>query len=302
MGDDILQGVAELRPVTPQARSRALNLLLKEASRMFPSPQASQDGTSKRLSPTFFKGAARRTRGARRIPRRHPTKTELQSPAERDDTTPSSSSPTSSYASSSSPADGVDSAASSSSSRPSSPFDVSSTCSPAASPLVPGGETGEDTEPPSPTEGDLGTPERPQPRDSRTPSPSSAPRGAAVADGTAGHDVPDLGRPPTAPLDGEHTPAAESLPRAAVDEGAGGRHGEPVPDNESSTPPPPPPERRLPSPSRGSTGGQRRGATTARHFSIPATHPRGRRARGEPSPVHYRHRQQPHDFYSRIQL
>ncbi|KAH7941460.1 hypothetical protein HPB49_013914 [Dermacentor silvarum] len=215
MGDDILQGVAELRPGTPQARSSALNLLLKEASRMFPLPQASQDGTPKRLSPAFLKGAARRTRGARRIPRRHLTMTELQSPAKRDNTTPSSSSPSSSRTSSSSPADGVDSAASSSTSRPSSPFAGSSTCSPAASPLGLGGETGEDTQ---------------------APSPSSAPRGEAAADGTAGHDAADLGRPPTTPLDGEHTMAAESLPRAAGDEDAGGCHGEPAPDNESSTP------------------------------------------------------------------
>ncbi|XP_037577039.1 nascent polypeptide-associated complex subunit alpha, muscle-specific form-like [Dermacentor silvarum] len=237
MGDDILQGVAELRPGSPQARSRALNLLLKEASRMFPLPQASQDGTPKRLSPAFLKGAARRTRGARRIPRRHLTMTELQSPAERDDTTPSSSSPSSSRTSSSSPAHGVDSAASSSTSRPSSPFAGSSTCSPAASPLDLGSETGEDTEPPSPTEGDPGTPERPQPRDGHTPSPSSAPRGEAAADGTAGHDAPDLGRPPTTPLDGEHTPAAESLPRAGV-----------------MTTRAAPPDRRLPRIPRGSPG------------------------------------------------
>ncbi|XP_037568423.1 mucin-19-like [Dermacentor silvarum] len=235
MGDDILQGVAELRPGTPQARSRALNLLLKEASRMFPSPQASQEGTPKRLSPTFLKGAALRTRSARRIPRRHLKMTELQSPAERDDTT-SSSSPSSSRTSSSSPADGVDSAASSTTSRPSSPSDGSSTCSPAASPLGLGGETREEDEPPSTTEGDPGTSEQPQPRDSHTPSPSSAPRGEAAADGTAGHEAAELGRSPATPLDGEHTMAAESLPRAAGDEGAGGCHGVPAPDNESSTP------------------------------------------------------------------
>ncbi|KAH7949387.1 hypothetical protein HPB49_009287 [Dermacentor silvarum] len=235
MGDDILQGVAELRPGTPQARSRALNLLLKEASRMFPSPQASQEGTPKRLSPTFLKGAALRTRGARRIPRRHLKMTELQSPAERDDTT-SSSSPSSSHTNSSSPADGVDSAASSTTSRPSSPSDGSSTCSPAASPLGLGGETREEDEPPPTTEGDPGTSEQPQPRDSHTPSPSSAPRGEAAADGTAGHEAAELGRSPATPLDGEHTMAAESLPRAAGDEGAGGCHGVPAPDNESSTP------------------------------------------------------------------
>ncbi|KAH7941786.1 hypothetical protein HPB49_017528 [Dermacentor silvarum] len=221
MGDDILQGVAELRPGTPQARSSALNLLLKEASRMFPLPQASQDGTPKRLSPAFLKGAARRTRGARRIPRRHLTMTELQSPAKRDDTTPSSSSPSSSRTSSSSPADGVDSAASSSTSRPSSPFAGSSTCSPAASPLGLGGETGEDTQ---------------------APSPSSAPRGEAAADGTAGHDAADLGRPPTTPLDGEHTMAAESLPRAGVMAN--------LPPTTRAAPP----DRRLPRPPRGSPG------------------------------------------------
>ncbi|KAH7979241.1 hypothetical protein HPB49_008807 [Dermacentor silvarum] len=78
---DYLEGVAELRPGPPQARSRALDLLLKEACRMFHPHQANHEGSPRRLSPTSFKGAARKTRGARRIARRSPKKAELQSPA-----------------------------------------------------------------------------------------------------------------------------------------------------------------------------------------------------------------------------
>ncbi|KAH7946002.1 hypothetical protein HPB49_018844 [Dermacentor silvarum] len=94
---DFFEGMAELRPGPPHARSRALDLLLKEACRMFNPHQGNHEGTPTRLSSTSFKGAVRKARGARRVASRAPNKAELESPAENDDAVSSSpSSPTSS--------------------------------------------------------------------------------------------------------------------------------------------------------------------------------------------------------------
>ncbi|KAH7974665.1 hypothetical protein HPB49_017960 [Dermacentor silvarum] len=223
---DFLEGMAELRPGPPHARSRALDLLLKEAARMFNPHQGNHEGTPKRLSPTSFKGAARKARGARRVARRAPKKAELESPAEDDDAVSSSpSSPTSSASASSATGCTDSDTASYLRSPTDSPIhaDDTATSSPAAFTLSPESESDAtssddaavDKEQPSTTEGEPRSTGLPQRHDTRPPSSPPAPHVLP----SVGHEQSDStdSEKPAAAVDGQasaETERAKSSPPA----------------------------------------------------------------------------------------
>ncbi|KAH7959372.1 hypothetical protein HPB49_010624 [Dermacentor silvarum] len=223
---DFLEGMAELRPGPPHARSRALDLLLKEAARMFYPHQGNHEGTPKRLSPTSFKGAARKARGARRVARRAPKKAELESPAEDDDAVSSSpSSPTSSASASSATGCTDSDTASYLRSPTDSPIhaDDTATSSPAAFTLSPESESDAtssddaavDKEQPSTTEGEPRSTGLPQRHDTRPPSSPPAPHVLP----SVGHEQSDStdSEKPAAAVDGQasaETERAKSSPPA----------------------------------------------------------------------------------------
>ncbi|KAH7949313.1 hypothetical protein HPB49_007677 [Dermacentor silvarum] len=214
---DFLEGIAELRPGPPQARSRALDLLLKEACRMFNPHQGNHEGTPKRLSPTSFKGAARKTRSACRISRRSPKKAEPQSPAEDDDAVSSSPSSPTSSASSSSPTDCTDSDTASCLVSPTgSPVRVNdsmTSSSSAASPRSPesdatSSDVSVDNEQPPTTEGEPRSTGLPQRHDTHPPSPPLAPH--VIPSVEPAQSTSTVGETPAAAADGQAS--AETLP------------------------------------------------------------------------------------------
>ncbi|KAH7977663.1 hypothetical protein HPB49_003150 [Dermacentor silvarum] len=207
---DFLEGIAELRPGPPQARSRALDLLLKEACRMFNPHQGNHEGTPKRLSPTSFKGAARKTRSACRISRRSPKKAEPQSPAEDDDAVSSSPSSPTSSASSSSPTDCTDSDTASCLVSPTGSSvrvnDSMTSSSSAASPLSPesdatSSDVSVDNEQPPTTEGEPRSTGLPQRHDTRPPSPPLAPH--VIPSVEPAQSTSTVGETPAAAADGQ---------------------------------------------------------------------------------------------------